>query len=664
MVLSSDEQSATSQSKTKRNLKIGLSKPKKKISLKTKEENLRILETQLQSPKKSANMERKIEGFKYELRSQAISPKKSPAKRLSNFKPLKMTSEESPPHREKLTSNSKLLPIEKIFSVKQELDTPKSKKTLFMTKKSFDMTQESTSDGDYQSISSFSDEDKGKCIKTLFPINVFNENKIVNSSEDEKSNTVSSPDYNEENNVHKNTLTSSAYDRSHHYIPKAGSSRIMDILVEEKELESLSLTPSLEDSQLDESDGGILSFYNTTHYQDTSFADGEFIQYSPMNVSKLPSTNQKSSIKEDDGAVRLHYDTSFSPEGAKSTSINVTEKGTSKCDTIKEKKKITVLVPMLHPPSFNEVRSTMHEHGIPLCIHKQPFYSNAKDVGNQIEVGQIILKIKSKTLANLKPFQSDVTNSNSLEVWRENMFLTNNITQDNLNVKDLASLLASNRPCVLTPVMQPPSLREVKNWLKTANTWNLKNEVEIPIEPEKIILYFPSSPGQEINNSQMELSLSSSSDTSAITPSPEETIVTRKRVSIVLNELDGVNQEIKSTGKKRKNLSQPVRKLRPRSLRLSLATKLSLDSNDCTPRELSQASNESDIVCGQQSEVNRSLTIEYSQEMFLREIEQSDPIREQNTAPIDGVSSSVHFQIKNISNFETVGIPFLYDFFI
>lgn len=631
LVLSSDEQSSVSRSRRKKHLKVGLSKPNKKLPHKAKEEEniLGLLETQVQSPKKGVTMEMKIENFKYELRSQAISPKKSPAKRLSRFKPLKITLEESPSHLEKLTSTSKLLALENSVTIKQELETQNSKKTLFMTKKSFDMTQESTLVGDYQSISSFSDEDESKSIKTRFETIKFHENKIVHSPEDE-----SSPDYNEDNNVNKNALTSSAYDRCHNYIPEAGSSRIADISVKEKEIESLSLTPSLEDSQLDESDGGIVSFYNTTHYQDTSFSDGEFVQHSPMNISKLPSANQKPSLKEDDSAVRLHYDTSFSPEGAKSRIINVTERGTNKYNAIKENNKIKVLVPMLHPPSWNEVRSTMPEHGIPFCIHEQPFYSNAKDVGNQIEVGQIILKIKSKTLASLKPFQSDVTNSNSLEVWRENMFLTNNITQDKLNVKDLASLLASNRPCVLTPVMRPPSPQEVKDWLKAAETRNLKNDFEVPIEPEKMILYFPSSPGQEMNNSQMELSLSSSSDTSVITPSPEETMVIRKRVSIVLDELDDVNQEIKSTSKKRKNLTQPMRRLRPRSLRLSLSRKLSCDSNDCTPKELSQGSNESDIMCGQQSEVNQlTPTIEHSQE-----IEQPDLIRDENIAPIDSVS--------------------------
>lgn len=645
MVLSSDDQSTASQSKIKRNLKVGLSKPKKRLPLKIKEEekSLRVLETKIPSPKKVVNMEMKIEGFKYELRSQAISPKKSPTKRLSNFKPLKITLKESSSYLEKLTPKSKSLTLENSVSIKQKLESPKYKKTLLMTKKSFDLTQESTSDGDYQTIFSYSDEDKSKSIKILFEKKEFLENKIVHSPEDENSNSTNSPNYNEDNNVHKNALTSSAYDRSHNYIPEAGSSRMPHILEENKEIESLSLTPpTLEDSQLDESDGGILSFYDTTHYQDTSFADGEFIQHSPMNVSKLPSTNQrstKSPNKEDDSSVRLHYDTSFSPEGAKSKLINVTEKG-----AIKEKEKRMVLVPMLHPPLYNEVQSAMHEHNIPLCIHQQPFYSNAKDVGNQIEVGQIILKIKSKTLASLKPFQSDVTNSNSLEVWREHMFLANNITQDNLNVKDLAGLLASNRSCVLTPVMRPPSAQEVKDWLKASETRNLKKEVEIPIEPEKMILYFPSSPGNEMNNSQMELSLSPSSDTSVITPSPEETIVIHKRVSIVLNELDDVNQEIKSTGKKRKNLSQPVRRLRPRSLRLSLSQKLSLDSNDCTPKELSQGSNESDIVCGQQSEVNQSPTIEHSEEMFLPEIEQPVPkIKEENIVPIVNVSSILQF---------------------
>ncbi|XP_064212236.1 DNA polymerase zeta catalytic subunit isoform X2 [Tribolium castaneum] len=154
------------------------------------------------------------------------------------------------------------------------------------------------------------------------------------------------------------------------------------------------------------------------------------------------------------------------------------------------------LTPSIKPPTRSEIFQNLDSLNLPKIVHETPFYSDASDVTNSVEIGHSILKIPSKTTAHLEEFQSLYP---GLETYRREK-MPPNIKWTHDNVKKVKLSFCSADQIVITPLIGAPSVRDAEIWLK-------KRPVLKPARSEKIKIKLPVSPDR-IDESDLELTLS------------------------------------------------------------------------------------------------------------------------------------------------------------
>lgn len=272
-------------------------------------------------------------------------------------------------------------------------------------------------------------------------------------------------------NKHLQPGAAENYDLQNKYEPKPGPSNIKV---------NYSLHQSFNDSDKDiesspETDKlGIMSFYNMSKVFDISLEDN--------NIDKMPGESQKY-IKTE------HCENKHKEDKLKNIGFNFTDvkmkpnESHSKETKVKiepsvrsfANKEFEILTPRIKPPTKSYVCSSLLQYNIPKVRNPEPYYSDHTDVGDKVEIGQMVLKINSKLSRDQKPFEK-VLVATSIEEWRHLLFLqTNEMSQESSKPDALKLLLAGNRKCVLEPVKKPPTSEEIKRWLMNKDT-EVKND--------------------------------------------------------------------------------------------------------------------------------------------------------------------------------------------
>lgn len=275
-----------------------------------------------------------------------------------------------------------------------------------------------------------------------------------------------------------------AYDLQNQYEPQPGPSNI-------KVSNSFNQTFNDSDNEIDSSPEdnrlGIMSFYDKSKVFDMSLSL-EDTKYKVVSESQEslkaekfePMFIEKREIIEINHAVvEMETDEALKEVHVKNNpNINLFKR-----------KDFKILTPKIKPPTKSYVCSSLQQYKIPKVRNYEPYYSDLKDVGDKVEIGQMVLKVKSKLSRDQKPFEK-VLDRISIQEWRHLLFLqTNEISQESTKPDALKVLLAGNRKCILEPVRKPPTSSEVKKWLlnkdsevkqedKTANDDDISKNME------------------------------------------------------------------------------------------------------------------------------------------------------------------------------------------
>ncbi|CAG9136705.1 unnamed protein product [Plutella xylostella] len=269
------------------------------------------------------------------------------------------------------------------------------------------------------------------------------------------------------NKYESNINSSKEYDLKNNYESIAGPSKCNAKKTEDNSncdnIESCN--KSVESSP---DDLGFISFYNTSKFFDVSLDDksplvksenaDEIIMLSDREVNNV----ERTLLSEED--IKLHY--SDTPLVSNLNSINIKQES----HVAIENKHHIILTPKFRPPTKKYIESSLEKYKIPSIRNLEPYYSNHKDVGDKVEIGQMIIKVQSKLSHDQKPLDK-VLDTTSIEEWRQLMFLQNNEFEDeNTKPNNLKTLLAGNRQCVLEPIKRPPTSKEINEWLKAKDS--------------------------------------------------------------------------------------------------------------------------------------------------------------------------------------------------
>ncbi|XP_059056759.1 DNA polymerase zeta catalytic subunit isoform X1 [Achroia grisella] len=246
------------------------------------------------------------------------------------------------------------------------------------------------------------------------------------------------------------------YDMQNNFIPAAGSSSVQNI-------KDISVNKSFESSP-DDNNVGFISFYDTSKFFDVS---EESINISVENV-----------IKKHNEIISDRYDI----------------KGYSRTSESKDNNCI-ILTPKIRPPTMKHVVSSLEKYSIPKVKHPQPYYSDPKDVGDRVEIGQMIIKLHSKVARDQKPYDR-VLDTTSIEEWRHMLFLqTNDMSEESSKPEALKLLLAGNKATILEPLKTPPTRSQVMKWIQNQKQEELKKHTIQNVHVAKNL--------DEIDNSQI-----------------------------------------------------------------------------------------------------------------------------------------------------------------
>lgn len=256
-----------------------------------------------------------------------------------------------------------------------------------------------------------------------------------------------------------------AYDKQNNYEPEAGPSNFK---TNESFNETLNESTQSENEKL-----GIISFYDTSKIFDTTLENQK-----DDTASDFEESFNDIAIKTEEVSFVKETETNVSEDKVviKESPKEIKKENASIIPAKKPKTKI--LKPKIRAPTFDEVYSTLHEYNIPKVRNLTPFYSDPRDVGDKVEIGQLVLKVGSKLARDQKPYER-VLNRTTIEEWRQLLFMQSHqsMSQEAIKPEDLRIFLAGNRKCVFRPIMKAPTRKEVEEWIKNKNADCKKEEI-------------------------------------------------------------------------------------------------------------------------------------------------------------------------------------------
>ncbi|KAF9814108.1 hypothetical protein SFRURICE_000103 [Spodoptera frugiperda] len=260
-----------------------------------------------------------------------------------------------------------------------------------------------------------------------------------------------------------------AYDIENNYEPKAGPSNI-------NVNKSFNLTFNSDyeiDSSPEPNKLGIKSFYDVSKIFNLSLESDD----NEVNKSQLISMADD----KDENSENHNYNVEIKNNESQKEKLNI--KIEPNVNVVKTEKSI-ILTPKIKPPTKSYVCSNLHHYKIPKVKNPDPYYSDHRDVGDKVEIGQMLLKVNSKLSRDQKPFEK-VLDMTSIEEWRHLLFLqTHEMSQESSKPDALKILLAGNRKCILEPVRRPPTGNEIKQWLLLNKDSEVKEENRTVIDED------------------------------------------------------------------------------------------------------------------------------------------------------------------------------------
>lgn len=253
---------------------------------------------------------------------------------------------------------------------------------------------------------------------------------------------------------HNKPKPADLYDAQNNYIPAAGTSNI-DLKNEIYVKKDLSINDSFAspDNKL-----GIMSFYDSSKLFDMS------LENNGMHKEELHHGSDED-LTENIEVIDIKKE---SRENSKSFETNSSERDSS-----------VVLTPRIRPPSKNYIMSTLEKYNIPKVKNSQPYYSDHKDVGDKVEIGQMILKLQSKLARDQKPLDK-LSFATSIEEWRQLLFMqTNEMSDESSKPDSLKMLLAGNKNIILEPIKRAPTRIQVMDVLEKRNKSSTQVEKNI-----------------------------------------------------------------------------------------------------------------------------------------------------------------------------------------
>ncbi|CAH2105361.1 unnamed protein product [Euphydryas editha] len=262
-----------------------------------------------------------------------------------------------------------------------------------------------------------------------------------------------------------NVDAATLYDMKKEFEPVPGSSNMKICSPKLDELLNCTDT-TINESSSEENKMGIESFYDKSILFDLSATEYESGKNydEQSNLDEKDMKTEKLSIKSEVSSKLCNWD-------------NVT------------------LIPKIRAPTKQYIISTLETYKIPKNLNPRPYFSNHKDVGDKVEIGQMVLKLNSNLAQDQKPFEKvlDVT---TVEEWRQLLFLqTNEMSEESSKPDALKVLLASNRRCILEPLKRPPLRSAVKQWIEEKDKPKIENIENVT--DQKI-----NCDGDELENSQ------------------------------------------------------------------------------------------------------------------------------------------------------------------
>lgn len=113
------------------------------------------------------------------------------------------------------------------------------------------------------------------------------------------------------------------------------------------------------------------------------------------------------------------------------------------------------------PPSPERIRKSMTMYGIPKCRWQKPFFSNKHDLAKQRESSNT-----NASYFDAPAFKSSLEEVTSIKLWRR--MKVNEFHPSGANIKSdhIKRTLAGYNSLTIKPLMEPPSFKDVKNWIR------------------------------------------------------------------------------------------------------------------------------------------------------------------------------------------------------
>lgn len=231
------------------------------------------------------------------------------------------------------------------------------------------------------------------------------------------------------------------YDLQNDYLPEAGPSKIHNSnAISHPDVSFINNS----DSSLEENNTGIMSFYTSKVFNLSPEGDIPDSKLVESHEIKIQIENFDQNELTEDVETNTHV---------RADKLKVADYS------------LKILTPLLKPPTKSYIAATLDQYKIPKIVYPEPYYSDHKDVGAKVEIGQLVLKLHSRLARDQKPFEK-VTET-SLEEWRYLLFMqTNEMYEESAKPAALRTLLAGNKTCILEPVKRPPTSKDIKQWIE------------------------------------------------------------------------------------------------------------------------------------------------------------------------------------------------------
>lgn len=193
-----------------------------------------------------------------------------------------------------------------------------------------------------------------------------------------------------------------------------------------------------------------------------------------------------------------------------------------------------LLKPLNKAPTKRDILASLAAQQLAKTGNQTPFYGNFDDITGPVEVGYSILKIPTLTTASLEDFK---TKFSGIDPLRKRLLPNEMKKWNSEHVKQIKLSYCPNSYCIVTPLKHPPTVENVKTWLRDKN--KTKEKIK---EHKSTKIHLPASP-EMFDESDLDLTLTP--------PTPPKSPVLGKDCSsqitgVTLNDTYGFSKSVEN----------------------------------------------------------------------------------------------------------------------